>query len=651
MLGPFDNLTFGFGADDPKSHDAMMLRQRIALQMLSQKKGYPKNIGEGLTAIGDALGDRAAMASLERIQAGQDAKARAAAEKGETLPNQNRPPPTTTDPSTGGRRSEAVIPVDDTPPPVETADATPYSDATSVPPDALRVANQSMNMPPPAATQSAALNATAPYFPDPSQAPPNRLAMAQLPPPMAGQGTAGTATPWLNRTVNNMQAMGPPSDAGAADGPLNDAQSSQLASLIGPPGGRPAPPSYFPTASLGNGPVVPRPNPTLSAGSFPPVTASTFPDLAALGAGSPSESAGNRQIPFQVAQASPSAVSIKPSSAPSEPIPAPKAEPRYQTPQQFNRPGVWETPPRIAEPGQRQIYYDRLSKDPTYSPAEQAGFAERAAELERTRQEDFKQQTEAYKTRNEQVQAQDLADKAFKRNEAQRNLELQALEQKRQAAEYAERITRHLGGRDPTVIEAQLAKSQASVAAIPAIADSIQRVKNVVDKMYTGRSADAEEFLSQVMPGWVGFDPARGTATQQFKTAMTDIMAAHRAAVVGPGSQSGPELALLQKSTAADAKLNKDTIKESIDAAERLMVKTAIAHQNQVQLYSGNFDPDRTRNVYGSFGIPGMENIVPQRAVNNLFTYRDNEQALKDFDEKYHTPGLAQRILSTRKPQ
>jgi hypothetical protein len=538
---------------------------------------------------------------------------------------------------------------------VETADATPYSDATSVPPDALRVANQSMNMPPPAAMQSASLNATAPYFPDPSLAPPNRLATAQLPPPMAGQGTAGTATPWLNRTVNNMQAMGSQSDAGAADGPLNDAQSSQLASLLGPPG-RPRPSPYFPTASLGNGPVVPQPHPTLSAGSFPPVTASTLRDLVERGPISPpDEAAGNRQIPFpmpntQVVQAGP-APGIKPSSAPSEPIPAPKAEPRYQIPQQFNRPGVWETPPRIAEPSQRQRYFDQLSADQDYSQSERENFAKRAAELERTRQEDFKQQMEAFTTRNEQVKAQDLADKEFKRNEAKRNLELQALEQKRQAAEYAERITRHLGGRDPTVIEAQLAKSQASVAAIPAIADSIQRVKNVVDNMYTGRSADAEEFLSQVMPGWVGFDPARGTATQQFKTAMTDIMAAHRAAVVGPGSQSGPELALLQKSTAADAKLNKDTIKESIDAAERLMVKTAIAHQNQVQLYSGNFDPDRTRNVYGSFGIPGMENIVPQRAVNNLFTYRDNEQALKDFDEKYHTPGLAQRILSTRKPQ
>lgn len=33
------------------------LRERIALQMMSNKKAYPKNIGEGLSAIGDSLGE------------------------------------------------------------------------------------------------------------------------------------------------------------------------------------------------------------------------------------------------------------------------------------------------------------------------------------------------------------------------------------------------------------------------------------------------------------------------------------------------------------------------------------------------------------------------------------------------------------------
>jgi hypothetical protein len=221
-------------------------------------------------------------------------------------------------------------------------------------------------------------------------------------------------------------------------------------------------------------------------------------------------------------------------------------------------------------------------------------------------------------------------------------VEQQEREQKRQASEYAERIQRHLGGRDPATIETNLYKSRASVANIPAITQSLARTKAVVDKMYTGPFADAESFLSQVLPG---FDPARGTATQQFKTAMTDIMAAHRAAVVGPGSQSGPELKLLQQSTAADAKLSKETIKEALDAAERLMVKTAIAHQQEVRNYAGNFDADRTRSVFGSFGVPGMIDVVPQRSISKLMQNAGNPDVLKDFDETYHTPGLAIQLI------
>jgi hypothetical protein len=51
-------------AADPSTQVNSALRQRIALAMLSAKKGYPKNIGEGLTAIGDAIGDRALMRKL-----------------------------------------------------------------------------------------------------------------------------------------------------------------------------------------------------------------------------------------------------------------------------------------------------------------------------------------------------------------------------------------------------------------------------------------------------------------------------------------------------------------------------------------------------------------------------------------------------------
>lgn len=57
----------GRDKDTPQS-----LRQKIALAMLSQKRPYPKTFGEGLAAIGDAIGDRSMMARIEAEAAGDE---------------------------------------------------------------------------------------------------------------------------------------------------------------------------------------------------------------------------------------------------------------------------------------------------------------------------------------------------------------------------------------------------------------------------------------------------------------------------------------------------------------------------------------------------------------------------------------------------
>ena len=57
----------------PGSYQALETRRKIALQMLAnQRKGYPKNIGEGLSAIGDAIGERGVMKRMEEQQAAFD---------------------------------------------------------------------------------------------------------------------------------------------------------------------------------------------------------------------------------------------------------------------------------------------------------------------------------------------------------------------------------------------------------------------------------------------------------------------------------------------------------------------------------------------------------------------------------------------------
>jgi hypothetical protein len=331
---------------------------------------------------------------------------------------------------------------------------------------------------------------------------------------------------------------------------------------------------------------------------------------------------------------------IKPSGAPSEPVPEAPKQPR--TEEMPYVPPKFEKPPRMADPGSQEIDYMKAANDPGVLPSYQKQYAAEALRMAEKRKLDHDQAMKAYESRDFMLkQAQERAAK-----DAETKLNLQKLEDEKQQRQYTERIQRHLGGRNPATIEENLYKSRASVANIPAITQSLQRVNAVVDKMYTGPTADVNTFLSQLLPTFPGgFDPAKGTATQQFRTAMTDIMAAHRAAVVGPGSQSGPELALLQKSTASDAKLNIDTIKESLQAAERLMIKTAIAHQQEVHNYAGNFDADRTRSVFGSFGVPGMIDVVPPRTVGKLMQHADDKQAKDDFDETYHTPGLADRLI------
>ena len=294
----------------------------------------------------------------------------------------------------------------------------------------------------------------------------------------------------------------------------------------------------------------------------------------------------------------------------------------------------------------QQVAAERELLNPMNSPSDRQRMQDIIGIEQKRREDAHKTLMDAWNVKKALTESEYNKERERQRDAAKIESEQQEREQKKQQADYAERIQRHLGGRNPTAIEENLYKSRASIANIPAIAQSLQRVNAVVDKMYTGPTADVNTFLSQLLPTFPGgFDPAKGTATQQFRTAMTDIMAAHRAAVVGPGSQSGPELALLQKSTAADAKLNIDTIKESLQAAERLMVKTAIAHQQEVHNYAGNFDADRTRSVFGSFGVPGMIDVVPQRTVGKLMQHANDDNAKKDFDETYHTPGLADRLI------
>lgn len=75
-----DNLFSFFANAPPESglnQQAMEARRRMALQVMANagRKGYPKNLGEGLTAIGDALGERATLNRLAAQEAAYQTQA------------------------------------------------------------------------------------------------------------------------------------------------------------------------------------------------------------------------------------------------------------------------------------------------------------------------------------------------------------------------------------------------------------------------------------------------------------------------------------------------------------------------------------------------------------------------------------------------
>ena len=103
-MGLFDNLTYAFSgsapAGDPSSFSALENRRKIALAMMARdRKGYPKNVGEGLTAIGDAIGERSQLSQLDAQQAAYDKwNADHPPPAASELMRRTEPPPATTGP-------------------------------------------------------------------------------------------------------------------------------------------------------------------------------------------------------------------------------------------------------------------------------------------------------------------------------------------------------------------------------------------------------------------------------------------------------------------------------------------------------------------------------------------------------------------------
>jgi hypothetical protein len=90
----------GRGANEPLSYQSLVMRRKIAEALMGKRSPYPKNIGEGLAAMGEAIGERRLMDSLTADEREQEAIDKESGKKAAEAAY-----PTATAPAEGGYRA------------------------------------------------------------------------------------------------------------------------------------------------------------------------------------------------------------------------------------------------------------------------------------------------------------------------------------------------------------------------------------------------------------------------------------------------------------------------------------------------------------------------------------------------------------------
>jgi len=207
---------------------------------------------------------------------------------------------------------------------------------------------------------------------------------------------------------------------------------------------------------------------------------------------------------------------------------------------------------------------------------------------------------------------------------------------------------RRLGGISDEEWQKGLAKSQENVASVPAASMALRAAREDLTqgRMFTGIDAEFQLAKAKAKAA-LGWDPdPRIRATEAFKAEVAPIIAAARSSLVGNANISDADMKAAVRAAAGDITLDAESIKRVFNLLERINTEKVIAHNRQLRTYSGN-DEDAQRGAYGRYGLD-MTKVVPDWAVDRLQENKDNPQAHKDFDEKYHWPGLSKIILGSR---
>jgi hypothetical protein len=255
---------------------------------------------------------------------------------------------------------------------------------------------------------------------------------------------------------------------------------------------------------------------------------------------------------------------------------------------------------------------------------------------------------EAYKLKYGTHEKEALAVSAAERDRPKTEADLRKADLEYQTKLSEEEDKRRLGGIAPEVFSRAIEKSLEKVQTLPAsnLALAAARRNLIEGKMFTGPTAEMELAAAKLKAkaGWPP-DP-RIAATEEFKSNVAPIIAAARSSLVGNANISDSDREAAREAAGGSVKLERDSILNVLTQIEKINLASALQHTQMVNRFAGN-NPER-QQLMASFRLP-LENMVPDWAVQRLRENADNPDAHKDFDEKYHTPGLSQRVLQMRR--
>jgi hypothetical protein len=219
----------------------------------------------------------------------------------------------------------------------------------------------------------------------------------------------------------------------------------------------------------------------------------------------------------------------------------------------------------------------------------------------------------------------------------------QALEELKKT-QLENRTREQLGGLDQAELFKPIAKSAEETKTLPMAQTAIRNARQAATegKMFTGTSGEIDLSLKKLLSG-VGFptDP-RIPATEEFKAYIKPILAAARQSLVGGANISDSDMKIAEAAVGGNITLDRNSIVGILGSLERMNTAMAANHQRKVEALAGE-DPQRQSVLFGTYGLP-MENVVPREAIG-LLKSQPSPEVMQQFDRKYHTPGLAQRIL------